>query len=175
MFTTSSTRSLTAKLSFLMTIVVMATVTAMTIQSAGKFSQYILQNIEESSTAMAERSATDIAAILDGWAGQVAVATSKLSTVKQDATKNDDDLAATLRADKDLLLLNLYAVEGASIKLVRRAQKTTETASPNKPSGTEIPPEIVAKIMTLPQNSFMASRGAMARNVFLRVIFHLKL
>ena len=147
MFTTSSTRSLTAKLSFLMTIVVMATVTAMTIQSAGKFSQYILQNIEESSTAMAERSATDIAAILDGWAGQVAVATSKLSTVKQDATKNDADLAATLRADKDLLLLNLYAVEGASIKLVRQAQKTSETASPNKPSGSEIPPEIVAKIM----------------------------
>jgi hypothetical protein len=52
-------RSLSAKLGYLMAAVICGTVLALTVQSASKFSSYIQQNIEESSTALAERSASD--------------------------------------------------------------------------------------------------------------------
>lgn len=106
-----------------MTIVVTITVAALTAQSVNKFSAYILQNIEETSTVMAERSAAEIAGIVENWIAQISVTTSKLSGSKVDANNNDTDLAAVLRADKDLLALNLYSVDGESVKLIRQARQ----------------------------------------------------
>lgn len=121
----SGSRSLTAKLAYLMTLVVMMTVAAMTIQSASKFSAYILQTIEETSTTMAERSAAEVSATIENWVGQISVATSKLSGAKVDANNNDTELAAALRTDSDLIALSLYTIIGKEAKLLRQARQST--------------------------------------------------
>ncbi len=113
--------SLSTKLTFLMASVVSATVIAMTIQSSSKFSAYILQNIEEVSTSMAERTSVDIASIIEGWITQMTSATAKLASNKLDANSNDLELANALKLDNDLLALSLFQIENKTTKLVRLA------------------------------------------------------
>jgi phosphoserine phosphatase RsbU/P len=120
-------RSLAAKLVYLMSAVICGTVLALTIQSASKFSAYIQQNIEESSTILAERTATDIAAIIESWFSQMAVAVSKLPTAAPNGPKDDSGLTTALRANKDILAINLYAVKDGKIDLIRHAAQTAKT------------------------------------------------
>lgn len=127
----SGSRSLTAKLSYLMTFVVMVTVSALTWQSANKFSAYILQTIEENSTSSAETAAADISSTIEKWLGQITVTASKLSGAKVDANNNDTDLAAALRNDKDLLVIHLYSVDSGNLKLIRQARQDTLTFGAN--------------------------------------------
>jgi serine phosphatase RsbU (regulator of sigma subunit) len=121
--------SLTAKLTYLMTAVVMGTVAAMTIQSASKFSAYILQNIEETSTSMAERAAAGVAGILESWTDEMAAATTKLSSNALDANSNDADLMSTLNRDKDIIALTLYSIEAGTPKLLRVAVQKPDAKS----------------------------------------------
>ncbi len=114
-------RSLTAKLSYLMTVVVMLTVAALTVQSASKFSAYILQTIEESSNAMAERTAADVSTTIEGWISQMALTASKLSNQPSDTTKNDAELDTILRNDNDLRSVALYKIEGGNATLMKRS------------------------------------------------------
>ena len=128
----SGSRSLTAKLSYLMTFVVMVTVSALTWQSANKFSAYILQTIEENSTSSAETAAADISSTIEKWLGQITVTASKLSGAKVDANNNDTDLAAALRNDKDLLVIHLYSVDSGNLKLIRQTLPS-QRKKPSKP------------------------------------------
>lgn len=125
----NSAKTLSAKLTFLMTAVVMATVIAMTIQSSSKFSSYILQNIEETSTSMAERTSADVAGIFEGWITQMTSATARLASTSLDENANDTDLATALKRDNDLLALSLYQVENGVPKLSRRALQPAANAT----------------------------------------------
>jgi phosphoserine phosphatase RsbU/P len=124
-----SLKTLSAKLTLLMTAVVMATVLAMTIQSSSKFSSYILQNIEETSTSMAERTSADVAGILEGWITQMTSATARLASSSLDENANDADLANALKRDNDLLALSLYQIEDGIPKLSRRAFQPAANAT----------------------------------------------
>jgi serine phosphatase RsbU (regulator of sigma subunit) len=121
MSTNFGARSLTAKMSYLMTGVVMMTVVALTVQSASKFSAYILQTIEESSNAMAERTASDVSTTIESWISQMAMTATKLSNQSSDATKNDPELDLILRNDKDLRGVGLYKIEGNQSTLMKRS------------------------------------------------------
>ena len=130
-----ASRSITAKLAYLMTFVVTLTVVSLTVQSASKFSAYILQTIEESTNVMAERSAADVASIIEGWVGQISVTTSKMSAAKSDANGDDLELKGALRAEKDLLAMRLYLVDGANYKMLRQAKQ-----QPNKEVSLNLTP-----------------------------------
>lgn len=128
-------RSLSAKLGYLMTAVICGTVLALTVQSASKFSSYIQQNIEESSTALAERSASDMATIMESWLSQMAVAVAKLPAASPGSAKDDAGLIAALRANKDIWVVNLYSIKDKQISLVRQATqpyqpKLSKTSGP---------------------------------------------
>lgn len=138
-------RSLTAKLAMLLTFVVTATVVAMTLQSANKFSAYILQNIEETSTAMAERTSAEVAGIIEGWLGQMSVTISKLPASNKDSSKNDSDLSAGLRVDKDLWAVNLFIIETGKVTLVRQAFQKTNTLAESPANDARI--ESLKKVM----------------------------
>jgi serine phosphatase RsbU (regulator of sigma subunit) len=128
-------RSLSAKLGYLMTAVICGTVLALTVQSASKFSSYIQQNIEESSTALAERSASDMTTIMESWLSQMAVAVAKLPVASAGSAKDDAGLIAALRANKDIWAVNLYSIKDKQISLVRQATqphqpKLSKTSGP---------------------------------------------
>ncbi len=137
--------SLTAKLSYLMTIVVMLTVTALTIQSASKFSAYILQTIEESSNSMAERTASDISTTIEGWISQMALTASKLSNQPSDTTKNDAELDTILRNDKDLHGVALYKIEGGKPTLMKRSLQSQVNGE--QTSNGKIAPELLKQVL----------------------------
>ena len=119
------TGSLSAKLALLMTSVVFCTVIALTVQSANKFSEYILQNIEESSTNMAERAAGDVSAIIESWFAQMAVTVSKLPAAPNGLGKTDEALAAGLRANSDILASGLYVISEGNVSITRQALQQT--------------------------------------------------
>ena len=127
-------RSLSAKLGYLMTAVICGTVLALTLQSAGKFSAYIQQNIEESSTAMAEKSASDMATIIESWLSQMAVAVAKLPAASTNGAKDDTGLTAALRANKDIWAINLYSIKDQQVSLIRHVTQFPATPT-TKPSG----------------------------------------
>lgn len=122
-------RSLSAKLGYLMTIVISFTVIALTVQSAGRFSSYIIQNIEESSTSLAERTAREVSFIIENWMSQMAVTVSRLPAQSGQQTSADTGLMAALRADRDLLAANLYVITNGQAKLLRYAQQPVKDSS----------------------------------------------
>jgi serine phosphatase RsbU (regulator of sigma subunit) len=122
-------RSLSAKLGYLMTLVISFTVIALTVQSAGRFSSYIIQNIEESSTSLAERTAREVSYIIENWLSQMAVTVSRLPAQSSPQTSADTGLTAALRADRDLLAANLYVVTNGQAKLLRYAQQPAKDAT----------------------------------------------
>ena len=145
-----SVKTLSAKLTLLMTAVVMATVIAMTVQSSSKFSSYILQNIEETSTSMAERTSADVAGIIEGWITQMTSATARLASTSLDENANDADLATALKRDNDLLALSLYQIENGTIKLSRRAlQPPTNTGGLAAPKGRRKSPRAIMAALAL--------------------------
>lgn len=123
------TRSLSAKLGYLMAAVICGTVIALTIQSVTKFSDYIQQNIEESSTGLAERAAADISATMDLWISQMAVAVSKLPSSPKAGATDDASLEAALRANRDIWSVNLYSVKNRQLNLIRKASQTDPSTS----------------------------------------------
>jgi serine phosphatase RsbU (regulator of sigma subunit) len=131
----SARHSLTAKLAYLMTIVVLLSVIPLTLQFTNKFSAYILQTIEESTNVIAERSSADISGILEGWIGQLSVTTSKMTASKTDAQGNDLELQGAMRAERDFIIMKLYLIDGKNYKILRQAQQTIEKSKdmPLKP------------------------------------------
>lgn len=160
-------RSLSAKLGYLMTAVICGTVLALTVQSASKFSSYIQQNIEESSTALAERAASDMTTILQSWLSQMAVAVAKLPASSAGTNKDDAGLTAALRANKDIWAVNLYSVKDRQLSLVRHVTQPDQAKnkkSSGPPANEKINQFIEASVNNLVGNSALFIDGRFVAN-----------
>lgn len=72
------TTSITAKLFYLMTTVILITVIGMSVQSSAKFKTFLTQNVQDGSLTQADRAANDVAANLDSLTGKISVILPKI-------------------------------------------------------------------------------------------------
>lgn len=107
------TTSISAKLFYLMTFIVLVTVIGVSVQSSQKFKAYLTQNIQDGSQSQAERAATDTAAIIESWVGKVSVILSKINT-KEQGQKSSEELVDFLRKNNELITMSVFVTEGTA-------------------------------------------------------------
>lgn len=117
------TTSISAKLFYMMTTLVLMTVIGMSVQSSTKFQSYLTQSIQDSSLQQAERAASDISAVIEGWVGKISVVLPKIDLKKTKAEdRQSDDLASLLRNDKDILSVVVFVSEGQEVRSILKAK-----------------------------------------------------
>ena len=117
------TTSISAKLFYMMTALVLMTVIGMSVQSSTKFQSYLTQSIQDSSLQQAERAASDVSAVLDGWVGKISVVLPKINLKPAKIQeRNSDDLATLIRNDRDILSVAVFLAEGNEARSLLKAR-----------------------------------------------------
>lgn len=115
--------SISAKLFYMMTTLVLMTVVGMSVQSSTKFQSYLTQSIQDSSLQQAERAASDVSAVIDGWVGKLSVVLPKIDLKKSALEdKRSDDLAALIRNDRDILSVSVFVTEKDQVRSILKAK-----------------------------------------------------
>ncbi len=117
--------SISAKLFYMMTTLVLMTVIGMSIQSSTKFQNYLTQSIQDASLQQAERAASDVSAVIDNWVSKVSVVLPKIEFKKSNLEdKQSENLAALIRNDREIVSAIVFVTEGTETRSILKEKST---------------------------------------------------
>ncbi|MCX6116009.1 MAG: hypothetical protein NT027_00565, partial [Proteobacteria bacterium] len=105
------TSTITAKLFYLITSLVVLIVVGMTIQSTNKYKVSLTQAIQDGALSQAERAATDISTQIDGTIAKVSVTLPKISTLSEGKGNSSSEFRNLLRNDPEILAASVFLVD----------------------------------------------------------------
>jgi phosphoserine phosphatase RsbU/P len=121
---TKLSSSITAKLFYLITSLVLLVVIGLTLQSTSKFKQNLSQNIQDGALAQAERSASELANQLDAISTKVSVALPKITIGENNKGTAKDELKSILRNDPEILTAGLFFASDEKLSQIEAVTTT---------------------------------------------------
>jgi serine phosphatase RsbU (regulator of sigma subunit) len=109
--------SITLKLFYLITGLILVTVIGMSVQSSQKFRTHLSQNIHDGSLAQAERAASDVSTALDVLTSKISVTLPKLK-LDDLSGGSSPEIGLLLKNDPEILSASVFYVNNSSIKQI---------------------------------------------------------